>query len=54
MKEETFKVAVKDKEYNGYKFKQLVFVINGKEYILGTLKEGQEVNYINCISKKRN
>ena len=53
MKEE-FKVAVKEKEYNGYKFKQLVFVIGGKEYILGTLKEGQEVNYINCISKKRN
>lgn len=50
MKVENF--IVKEEEYNGNKFKSLYIVIGGKEYLVGTLKEKDKVNYINCVHKE--
>lgn len=52
MKVEGFKV--KEEEYQGYKFKVLYIVIDGIEYKVGTLKDGQSFNYINSIHRTYN
>ena len=41
-------------EFNGqkYKVKQLYVVVGDKEYLIGTLKEKEKYNFINCIHKE--
>ena len=49
-------LVVKEREYNGNKFFQLFIVIDGKEYLMGTIRErninGNEIRYINSVHKK--
>lgn len=49
-------VKIKESQFNGKKFNQVYFVINGKEYLLGTLKdksyEDKEILYVNCVHKE--
>lgn len=42
---------VKENEYEGYKYYSLYVIIDKKEYLLGTLKQKENINYINCIHK---
>lgn len=44
--------TVKEEEFNGYKFQTLWLVFNGKEYKIGTLKDGSKISFINCVHKE--
>lgn len=54
MKIDGFKII--ENEFNGKKFNQLVIIVNGKEYLIGTLKDksydDKEILYVNCIHKE--
>ena len=54
MKIDGFKI--KESEFNSKKFLQLFLVVNGKEYLLGTLKDksydDKEILYVNCVHKE--
>ena len=56
MKIDSFKII--ESEFNGKKFYQLAVVINGKDFLIGTIREnifnGNEYRYINCIHKEKN
>lgn len=47
---------IKENEYNGKKFYQLYIKIDGKDYLLGTLRDrsydDKEILYINCVHKE--
>lgn len=49
-------VKVKEVDFNGKKIKQIYFVIDEKDYLVGTLKdrtiEDKEIHYVNCIHKE--
>lgn len=49
-------LIVKEREYNGKKFFQLFIIIDGKEYLMGTIRErninGNEIKYINSVHKE--
>ena len=46
-------LIVKDEEYQGTKFKTLWVVLeDGSTYKIGTLKQGTNINYINCVHKE--
>ena len=42
---------VKEENYKDYKFYSLYVVIDNKEYLVGTLKEKDKINFINCVHK---
>lgn len=49
-------VLIKENEFNGKKFKQIYFVIDGKDYLIGTIKDrtidDKEIHYVNCVHKE--
>lgn len=54
MKIDGFKII--ETEFNGKKIKQLFLVVDGKQYLMGTLKdksyEDKEILYVNSIHKE--
>lgn len=54
MKIDGFKI--KETVFNEKKIKQLYLVVDGNEYLLGTLKdksyEDKEIRYVNCVHKE--
>lgn len=50
-------LKVVESEFNGKKFHQLVAIIDGKVFLIGTVREnvfnGTEIRYINCIHKEK-
>lgn len=54
MKIDGFKIV--ENEFNGKKFNQLFIVVDGKMYLLGTLKDksydDKEILYVNCVHKE--
>lgn len=49
-------VKIKESEFNGKKIKQVYFVINGTDYLIGTLKDrsidNKDIHYVNCVHKE--
>lgn len=49
-------LKIKETEFNSKKIKQLFLVVDGKEYLLGTLKDksydDKEILYVNCVHKE--
>lgn len=42
---------VKENEFNGHKYLSLYIIIDKKEYLMGTIKQKENINYINFIHK---
>lgn len=45
-------MIVKEEEYKGVKYYSLFVIIDDKQYLIGTLKQREKFNYINCIHKE--
>lgn len=49
-------LKIKETDFNSKKIKQLFLVVDGKEYLLGTLKDksydDKEILYVNCVHKE--
>lgn len=49
-------LKIKESVFNDKKIKQLFLVVEGKEYLLGTLKDksydDKEILYVNCVHKE--
>lgn len=49
-------LKIKETVFNDKKIKQLFLVVDGKEYLLGTLKDksydDKEILYVNCVHKE--
>lgn len=49
-------VKIKQVEFNGKKINQVYFVIDDKDYLVGTMKDrsidNKEIHYVNCVHKE--
>lgn len=49
-------VKIKQIEFNGKKINQVYFVIDDKDYLVGTMKDrsidNKEIHYVNCVHKE--
>lgn len=44
-------LIVKKESFKGNEFYSLFVIIDGKEYRIGTLKEKENYNFINCVHR---